>query len=61
MEKRFECLLDPTDTWMVWDTNLDAPAEFAEHVLLGLEWERAEALCSLLNSTLVVVERRKAA
>jgi hypothetical protein len=48
---RFECVMEPTGRWMIWDTRLDLPAQFSALALIGLCHGEAVSLCSLLNET----------
>lgn len=46
---RFECILDPSEGWLVWDCVTDSPAELRGRCLLGLDQDHAKSLCVLLN------------
>lgn len=48
---RFECVMEPNDRWMVWDSRLDLPAQFSALALIGLCHHEAVSLCRLLNET----------
>lgn len=46
---RYECMLEPTETWTVWDTVNEEPAVFAEQILAGLTKTEAKAACDVMN------------
>ena len=48
--EQFECLMEPTETWMVWDAVNGRPAQYMRTNLIGLPREKALLLCRLLNS-----------
>jgi hypothetical protein len=48
--ERFECLMEPTERWMVWDAVDARPALYMRNPLTGLPREKAMLLCRLLNS-----------
>jgi hypothetical protein len=48
--EQFECLMEPTETWMVWDAVNGRPAQYMGNNLIGLPREKALLLCRLLNS-----------
>jgi len=45
----FECLLEPTGQWMVWDAVNRRPAQYMRNMLIGLPREKALLMCGLLN------------
>jgi len=47
--ERYECIMEPSGTWMVWDRRREAPALYQRNVLIGLPRFRATLLCSALN------------
>ena len=49
-QERFECLMEPTETWMVWDAISGKPAHYMRNHLTGLPHDKALLLCRLLNS-----------
>ena len=52
MEKRaprFNCLREPSGTWMVWDNAADRPAALGGCVLKGRSEDRARAACDILT------------
>lgn len=57
---RYEILLDPTDQFLVWDIEKQAPAEWAGRILAGLDESEAQAALRLLDARPVIVSRRKA-
>jgi hypothetical protein len=46
---RFECVLEPTGTWMVWDNLEDEPAHLGS-ILVGCGRIHAEAAQRILTS-----------
>ncbi len=48
--EQFECLMEPTGTWMVWDAVNSQPARYMRNNLIGLPREKALPLCRLLNA-----------
>ena len=46
---RFECMPEPTGSWMVWDEARERPAELAGVPLVGLAENEARSLCRLFN------------
>lgn len=47
--KRYECITEPTDTWMVFDTVTCMPASIGGLILIGCEYRKAEAACLILE------------
>ena len=47
---RFECLPEPSGTWMVWDNDTHAAATLAGYQMRGQEDLRAQAACAVLIS-----------
>jgi hypothetical protein len=45
---RYVCVLEPTDTWVVWDEVLDTPAESPDG-LYGIASSEARNACRRLN------------
>ncbi|PWJ85276.1 hypothetical protein C7441_103132 [Pseudaminobacter salicylatoxidans] len=48
-QDRYDVIMDPTDTWTVWDLVNDEPAMFGEHVLAGLTQAEAHAARDVMN------------
>lgn len=48
--KRYSCVRDPADAWMVWDESEDRPAEWPM-LLIGLSEIDARVYCDVLNVT----------
>ena len=48
--ERFECLMEPTERWTVWDAVDARPAQYMHNTLTGLPREKALLFCRLLNS-----------
>ena len=49
-QERFECLMEPGNTWMVWDSMKAQPAQYMQNRQAGLSREKALLMCRLLNS-----------
>jgi hypothetical protein len=54
---RFVVVQEPTDTWAVFDTIVNVPADFANHCLMGLTRNEAEWLAARCNQALRSVRR----
>ena len=52
---RFECIAEPTDTWLVFDNESEVPATLSEILLMSLSEDEAVSACALLNR----MERQK--
>jgi SAM-dependent methyltransferase len=48
---RFEIMMEPTDRWLVWDSERDLPAEESGVELFGLSRSEAVMHCQRLNRT----------
>ena len=48
-QEQFECLMEPTNTWMVWDVVNGRPALYLRNNLVGLPRDKALLMCRLLN------------
>jgi hypothetical protein len=46
---RFECLAEPSGTWMVYDNLRNMPASLGGRELCGRQKQRAEAACAILT------------
>jgi hypothetical protein len=46
---RYVCVLEPSDTWVVWDEVIDAPADSPEQ-LCGIAAPEARNACKRLNA-----------
>lgn len=42
MKQKFERILEPTDTWAIFDTTADVPAMMGTRLLIGLTEKEAE-------------------
>ena len=47
--ERYECVMEPNGTWMVWDRERAAPAIYCSNPLIGLIRRRAVLYCGALN------------
>ncbi|ADZ86450.1 conserved hypothetical protein [Brucella melitensis M5-90] len=50
MKQKFERILEPTDTWAIFDTTADVPAMMGTRLLIGLTEKEAEELLAILNA-----------
>jgi hypothetical protein len=48
--ERYECVLQPGDTWMIWDRLQQQPASHDGTPLLALDRAEAVSLCLLMNA-----------
>ena len=55
---RFVIVQQPTDTWAVFDTIVDVPADFANQCLIGLTRDGAEWLAARCNQQMSRSVRR---
>lgn len=46
---RYDLILDPSDTWTVWDLINDEPAMFGDHLLAGMTETEAKAARDVMN------------
>lgn len=49
MGDRYECVQEPTDSWLIWDLLKDVPAMADSRLLMGLTASEAWWLCVSLN------------
>ena len=49
MKQRYVNILEPTDTWAIFDNLMDEPACLDDRLLIGLSKQEAEKLCAALN------------
>ena len=47
--ERYVCILDPTNAWTVWDSEMEMPASLGGQHLTGRPKERAEAARAILE------------
>lgn len=47
--QRFECVMEPTDTWMVFDTETCMPASIGGCILTGCQYQKAESARLILE------------
>lgn len=50
MKHRYERILEPTDSWAIFDTTTGEPAMIETRLLIGLTEEEADALLAILNA-----------
>ena len=51
MEHRYERILEPTDSWAIFDTTTGEPAMIGTRLLIGLSEEEAAELLAILNAS----------
>ncbi|WP_420959817.1 hypothetical protein [Brucella sp. IR073] len=49
MKPRYECILEPTDTWAIFDTVTGVPVIIGTKLMIGLSLEEAEETLAMLN------------
>lgn len=49
MKQKYERILEPTDTWAIFDTSTGEPVIMGTRLLIGLAEEEAEQLLAILN------------
>jgi hypothetical protein len=47
--QRYECILEPTDTWAIFDTVTEVPITMGTKLMIGLTLEEAEEALAMLN------------
>ena len=47
-DERYELIMEPDDTWMIWDRDSDSPADFRGRLLLGLDRRSADSFRAVL-------------
>lgn len=50
MKQKYERILEPTDTWAIFDTSSGEPAMMGTRLLIGLDEQEAEELLAVLNA-----------
>jgi hypothetical protein len=50
MKQKFERILEPTDTWAIFDTSTGEPVMMGTRLLIGLDKQEAEELLAILNA-----------
>jgi len=50
MKQKFERILEPTDTWAIFDTSTGEPVMMGTRLLIGLDEQEAEELLAVLNA-----------
>jgi len=51
IQERYELIMEPADTWMIYDTVQDLPTVCSGVLLCGLSEADAIAACRFLNET----------
>ncbi|MFC0245174.1 hypothetical protein ACFOLL_05805 [Falsochrobactrum ovis] len=50
MTKKFELVLEPTDTWAIFEIESGEPAMLGDRMLIGLSENEAEQILAKLNT-----------
>ncbi|MBJ6132114.1 hypothetical protein JAU75_04670 [Ochrobactrum sp. Q0168] len=50
MKQKYERILEPTDTWAIFDTSTGEPVMMGTRLLIGLDEPEAEELLAILNA-----------
>lgn len=50
MQHKYERILEPTDTWAIFDTSTGEPVIMGTRMLIGLPESEAEELLAILNA-----------
>jgi len=50
MKQKYERILEPTDTWAIFDTSTGEPVMMGTRLLIGLDEPEAEELLAILNT-----------
>lgn len=50
MKQKYERILEPTDTWAIFDTSSGEPVTMGTRLLIGLDEQEAEELLAVLNA-----------
>lgn len=50
MKQKYERILEPTDTWAIFDTSSGEPVIMGTRLLIGLSESEAEELLAILNA-----------
>ncbi|MBA8841234.1 hypothetical protein [Ochrobactrum sp. RH2CCR150] len=50
MKQKFERILEPTDTWAIFDTSTGEPVIMGTRLLIGLDEQEAEELLASLTA-----------
>ncbi|MDH7784836.1 uncharacterized protein YaaQ [Ochrobactrum sp. 19YEA23] len=50
MKQKFERILEPTDTWAIFDTSTGEPVMMGTRLLIGLDDQEADELLAILNA-----------
>ncbi|MFD1197705.1 hypothetical protein ACFQ3K_05095 [Brucella gallinifaecis] len=61
MKPKYERVLEPTDSWAIFDVATDEPASIGDRLLIGLGEHESEELLAQLNAALKVKRKRSAA
>ncbi|NNU63132.1 MULTISPECIES: hypothetical protein [Ochrobactrum] len=50
MKQKYERILEPTDTWAIFETSTGEPVMMGTRLLIGLAEQEAEELLAILNA-----------
>ncbi|WP_095446206.1 hypothetical protein [Ochrobactrum quorumnocens] len=61
MKPKYERVLEPTDTWAIFDVTTDEPASIGDRLMIGLSKSESEELLATLNASVKSKNKRSAA
>lgn len=61
MKPKYERVLEPTDTWAIFDIATDEPASVGDRLMIGLSESESEELLATLNAAVKSKNKRSAA
>lgn len=61
MKSKYERVLEPTDTWAIFDLTTDEPASIGDRLMIGLSESESEELLATLNAAVKSKNKRSAA
>lgn len=61
MKPKYERVLEPTDTWAIFDAATGEPASIGDRLMIGLSESESEELLATLNAAVKNKNKRSAA
>jgi len=61
MKPKYERVLEPTDTWAIFDVTTDEPASIGDRLMIGLSESESIELLATLNAAVKSKNKRSAA
>ncbi|MBC8717901.1 MULTISPECIES: hypothetical protein [Brucella/Ochrobactrum group] len=61
MKPKYERVLEPTETWAIFDVTTDEPASIGDRLMIGLSERESEELLATLNAQVKSKSKRSAA